>query len=482
MERRPSILVVILDAVRAKNVSCYGYPIRTTPCLDALASSGVLFKRAYTTSTWTIPTHASMLTGLYLSQHRLENIERDRKLHERVIPLPGALCSAGYRTAAFSQNPLFSPTHHFDFFDEFYGPEDLGALGEMSGLQGHGQSGLARVTNQVKRYLSKMSRARVLCDRILEWIQAREMNDPFFLMTNLPSAHYPWAPPPDILLKHLGLEVRHLLRPEYATLDPFRYNAGLRQVTARHCEMWQRLYDAAIMHIDRELGRFFQRLRRWEGWQNLIVVVTSDHGEMLGDYHDLVGHTLSLHDNIMHIPLIVRHPGYPQGLVVEGVVQNLDMYSSVLEWSGIATNSIPAAQLQRPSWSKAVDSPQDRSGYAFAEEDYTDSYNVLEGLLGTNPAMEPNRYPRQQVAIHSSEHKYIWYDDRPAEFYELINDRHEEHNLVKELGKDPVLTEHQRALEVWRSGLEIFPPRAAGTVDEMDEQMLGRLRALGYVA
>lgn len=482
MKQCPSIVVIILDALRAKNVSCYGYPLRTTPCLDALAAKAVQFKRAYTTSTWTIPTHASMLTGLYLSQHRLENIERNRQLHERVIPLPGALSSAGYRTAAFSQNPLFSPTHHFDFFDEFYGPDDLGVSGEMSDPHGDGPAGLAHVIGRARRYLGKVSRPRVLFDRILEWINVHGTDVPFFLMTNLPSAHYPWAPPLDILLKQLQFDVRHLLRFEYATLDPWRHNAGLRHVTARHRDMWRRLYDAAIMHLDRELGRFLRRLGRWEGWQNLIVVITSDHGEMLGDYRDLVGHTLSLHDNIMHVPLVLRHPDYPPGLVVEGVVQNLDLYSSVLEWAGLAKNSIPAAQLQRPSWSRAVDASHDPYGYAFAEEDYTDSYDVLAGLIGTNPTMEPDRYPRQQVAVHSAWHKYIWYDDRPAEFYDLARDPFEEHNLLPELGVDPVLVEHQQALEEWLSALEVFPPREVESIDEMDEETLSRLRALGYVA
>ena len=102
--RRPNILVLILDTLRARNVSCYGYSVRTTPHLDAFAQDAVLFKRAYTTTTWTVPSHASMLSGLYLSQHRVENIQRDRRFHQAIVPLPSALREVGYKSAGFSQN------------------------------------------------------------------------------------------------------------------------------------------------------------------------------------------------------------------------------------------------------------------------------------------------------------------------------------------------------------------------------------------
>ena len=116
---KPNIIVIILDALRAKNVSCYGYNKRTTPNLDGFAADNVLFHRAFTTSTWTIPTHASMLSGLYLSQHRIENVKGDRRFNDAIITLPQALREEGYTTAAYSQNMLFSPQHHFEDFDIF---------------------------------------------------------------------------------------------------------------------------------------------------------------------------------------------------------------------------------------------------------------------------------------------------------------------------------------------------------------------------
>jgi arylsulfatase A-like enzyme len=484
---QPNILVLILDAVRAGNVSGYGYPLETTPRLDAFAAQGILFRRAFAPATWTIPTHASMLSGLYLSQHRIESARYKRNFDDRVVPLPKVLHSAGYRTAAFSQNLLFGPDRWQDGFEEFH---EVDAVLDSRPVPRFVQ-GMARRSKGLRRrvagYARKVIAPRLLLDDLLDWIEAGDSTVPFFVMANITTAHYAWAPPPGILLRHLGSSPRNLLKQEMTTLRPFAFNSGRRRVTPSHRQMWHSLYDAAIMHADREVGRFLERLRRWSGWQNTIVVVTADHGELLGDYRDIVGHTLSLHDNLLHVPLIIRHPGYTPGLVVEGVVQTLDLYPSALEWAGVLQSGsgvldVPAAQVQRPALSTAIEAADDPGGYAFAEEDYTDSYDILGGLLEVNPDMDPTTYPRQQIAVRSATHKYIWCDDRPGEFYDLGADPGEHHNLIdsEAEGDRMILAELQEVLQVWRAGLEIFPPRPVS--GETDAAVTDRLRALGYVA
>ena len=457
---RPNIIILILDAVRAKNVSAYGYPVKTTPRLDAFAAESVLFRRAFSPATWTIPTHASMLSGLYLSQHRIENVEADRCFNEAIVTLPKALRSIGYCTAAFSQNMLFSPNHHLGGFEEFYEIEGILNSRSLARFVQRISDASTGFRRKAARYVRKVLSPRLLLDDVYDWIRARNAKDSFFLMLNITNAHYPWAPPPDILLRRVGLNLKYLLNEDFLTLKPFEFNSGQRQVSEAHRQIWCRLYDAALMHMDREVGRFLRRLTRWRGWQNTIVVITADHGEMIGDYRNTVGHTLSLHDNLLHVPLIVRHPEYPTGLKVEGVVQILDLYPSVLEWSGFPVDQVPSAQVQRPTLASAIAAADDSSGLAFAEEDYTDSYNLLEGLRSVNPAMDPKKYPRQQIAVRCATHKYIWCDDRPGEFYNIVADPGEDHNLINAGTSTDraVLAELQRALEAWRSNLEIFPP------------------------
>jgi arylsulfatase A-like enzyme len=335
----------------------------------------------------------------------------------------------------------------------------------------------------VIRYIRKLRGLRHFLNSMHDWIAALNEETPFFLMANVTSAHYPWAPPPEMLLHAIGFKLRHLRNRELFSPNPFHFNSGKRRVTKTHRQFWLALYNASVRHIDREVGRFLLRLQRWRGWQNTIVVITADHGEMLGDYQDLFGHMLSLHDNLIHVPLLIRHPAYSGPIIVEQVVQNFDLYTSVLEWTGCSTTKIPATQLQRPGLSAAMEAPHDSGGVAFAEEDYSDSYNPVRGLLRVNPGMDPNKYPQRQISVHKDTHKYIWAEDQPGKFYNLISDPEEGRNLIDsdDSAEQTVLRELRQTLETWRSKLESFPPKPVINVEKADAVTLDRLRSLGYI-
>jgi arylsulfatase A-like enzyme len=204
---------------------------------------------------------------------------------------------------------------------------------------------------------------------------------------------------------------------------------------------------------------------------------------MLGDYRDIVGHMLSLHDNLLHVPLIIHHPKYPKGLSVSNVVQTLDIYPSVLEWAGINPEIVPSAQTQRPSLTESLLSNNHRDNVAFAEEDYTGSYDVLEGLRRVNPAMELKKYPQQQISIRSATHKFVWCNDRPGEFYNLVKDPGELTNLINRPppSERDVLLSLNHKIERWRSELELFPPRMHDVNMAADPKISERLRDLGYL-
>ena len=476
---------MILDTLRARNVSSYGYPLLTTPHLDAFARQSLLFRRAFSAATWTIPSHASLLSGLYISQHRIESINGNRRFNAEIVTLPEALHSRGYRTAAFSQNLLFSPQNHLDQgFDEFYSVEDLLRSHRTTRMIQRLSGDSPRQVRLAARYLRKMIAPRLLLDNMFDWIKSWDGTAPFFLFANVLSPHFPWTLPPGYLPRGNGFKLKYLLNYDLLTLKKqWEFNSGKRQVTDTHRRVWQTLYDAAIRHVDSEIGRFIEQLKGSPSWKETILIITSDHGEMMGEYRGIVGHVLSLHDNLIHVPLIIRHPDFRPGLTIEGVVQTLDLYPSLLEWAGVPRDRVPSSQLQRPPFSKAIAAANDPSGYAFAEEDYTDSYDIIGKLLQVNPAANPNQYPRQQIAVRSASHKYLWYNDRPGELFDLDNDPFEEHNLIEvsNLADQPALKELQVAFESWRGNLKLFPPQQVEGNGVIDPVMLEHLQALGYM-
>ena len=485
MSQQPNIIILILDTLRAKNMSSYGYPVRTTPHIDEFAAENLLFSRAISPATWTVPSHASLLSGLYISQHRIESIKGDRSFNGKIVTIPKALKTQGYRSAAFSQNMLFSSDNHLEEgFDEFHNVEDFLRSRASTRIVQRLANDSIRPVHLAARYIRKMIAPRIVLDNIFRWIQTNDEETPFFLLANVLAPHFPWTLPLRYIPRGDGLSPKHFLKSEFLTLKKqWEFNSGIQPVTQEHRRIWRTFYDAAITHVDDEVGRFIRRLRKWKGWDNTILVITSDHGEMMGEHHDIVGHMLCLHDNLIHVPLVIHHPDYPKSVKIEGVVQTLDLYPSVLHWGGVPKDLVPVTQLQRPILSSRLSDPSDTSGYAFSEEDYSDSYDVLGKLSSVNPKMDPDKYPRQQIAVRTANYKYIWYSEGPGEFYDLTSDKDEEQNLIgsssasnrSEIGK------LKEALASWRSSLELFPPRTLKTSQEIDVAMMNRLRDLGYV-
>jgi hypothetical protein len=155
-----------------------------------------------------------------------------------------------------------------------------------------------------------------------------------------------------------------------------------------------------------------------------------------------------------------------------------------VEWAGCSIDGVAPAQLQRPPLSAAIEKANELSGLAFAEEDYTGSYNVIAGLLKVNPAMDPARYPRQQIAVRSATHKYVWLDNGPGELYDMVSDSSETVNLIasEKQADQAARSELMGALESWRANMEAFAPELASQAGADDAAVAERLHALGYLA
>lgn len=290
----PAVVLVTLDTTRVDHLSCYGYPRETTPRLDALAERAVRFRRAWSTSSWTLPAHASLFTGLYPSRHGAHyasggaavlgdvlrfpgaKLVRAGMLRDEVTTLAEMLFADGFQTGAFVAGPWL----HRDF----------------GLLQGFGQMD-DRVTTFGGRPAAEITAAAT------EWLEGVAADRPYLLFANYFDPHAPYE--------------RSDARPEWPRaaddldLDYDAVMSGTPLDADQRAVLRDR-YDAEIRAMDTALGRLLDAVAaRPNGWRT-IVIVTADHGEALGD-GGRIGHGFWLSEELTRVPMIVRLPGDREG-------------------------------------------------------------------------------------------------------------------------------------------------------------------------
>ncbi|HPQ68645.1 MAG TPA: sulfatase [bacterium] len=266
----PNILLISIDTLRADHVGCYGHTRDTTPMIDHLASEGMIFDRAISQSSWTLPSHVSMLTGFYPIEHGC-NVVQGITLSNKVTTLAEYLLEAGYHTMAVTSSHFVSPIYNLD-----QGFEDFS----------YNQSTAERLI-------------RVAAKRI-----DTEAKRPFFMFLHLFDPHDPYTPPEefrDMFVKENELRV----------VDGFVDHAvnkhGHLTYGSRELDILERLYDAEIRFTDDQLGFLFNHLWNSSVLNNTIVIITSDHGESFGENNE-IGHGSALYSQQIHVPLIIRFP------------------------------------------------------------------------------------------------------------------------------------------------------------------------------
>ena len=296
-ERPPDILLVTLDTTRTDALGCYGGTRARTPNLDALAGGGARFEQAISSTPYTGPAHASLLTGLYPPRHGLRDFLR-QGMDPHVPTLPELLRARGYRSAAFLSSYVldrrFGLSRGFDVYScDFWRKVTGGALPQI-----------VLGTPEFER------RGEETVGEALAWLgEAGRKKTPLFVWVHLYDPHLPYAPPPAYA------------PPEDAAADP------LAAERAR--------YYGEVSYADAQLGRLMAWLRQTGREDHTIVVVTADHGELLGEHGRALGtHSTHLVEATVHVPLIVRVPGLPARVVPEQV-RLVDLLPTVLDLVGV---------------------------------------------------------------------------------------------------------------------------------------------------
>ncbi len=423
----PNVLVLVADTLRADHVSGYGYSRPTTPRLDRVASEGWAFLDAYSSSSWTLPAHASLMTGRRMHEHRAGQQTRPF-LDKRFATLAEVLGRAGYASGGFVANTFWCGRNTgldrgFVHYEDFYG--NLGdalartVLGRTLAYSVLPHLGLVDYPGR--------KHAADVNERVLAWIDGVG-NRPFFVFANYMDVHGPYIPPP-------SYEGRFGPKGPPRTASEIELGAidGSTKVPdAAVLRAWIDRYDESLLYLDAEIGKLLDELARRGILERTIVVVTSDHGENWGE-HNLIFHGHSLYQEQIRIPLIVRYP--PR--VAAGKRDNRPVALEQLPM--LITRLAGIADAPFPS--RALD-PLDAAAPAeVAVSEVGRRSGVPKGWPTASGGLRSLQTERWQLIVS---------DAGTVELYDLDSDPRQLRNLASEPGLADVVAEMKRrlALEV----------------------------------
>lgn len=459
---RPNIVLILIDTVRKDRLQ-FDRQVTRNPSLAKLARTSVRYTKARSTSSWTAPAVAGILTSRYPSQHGVHH--GTARLSPGELSFVEILQQSGYRTAAVTANSVigrsFGFAQGFDFYLDTKNAFPFGFfLDQISRLwklrfEKGSQPGVQAFFHRVTRYYQHAEQvtrnARALADGL-----AKE-EEPFFLLVHYMDPHRPYRAP----LRFWREEEAEYDGPvdgfEYMKYDESAgaFRAGDVKLGPDDVAQFVRLYDAEIRHVDDAIGRLVAGLKSAGTFEESYVLVTSDHGEYFGE------HGLSAHSNAyapcIDVPLLVRPPGGAVQSTYNEYVQTRQIPATVLSWSGLddaaAAMEAPAIPLPALGTGEALD-------HAFVEAE--------DGDAGFRRAVERGDWKLIRGA--SGEELY----DRSADPDELVN-------VLARVSSDPDLKRTYGTLDSllasFEESMNAMETKGENTTTEQREA----LRALGYL-
>lgn len=431
---RPDLVVYLVDALRADALGSYGGPV-ATPNFDSIAEAGVRFDQAMTTATWTRPATASMLSGLYPSAHRVQ--DSDHVLSEAVFTLAERLKLIGYRTVGIVGNGNVDSVWGFDQgFDRYIRPPNPPPTAE--GVPVH-------------------VRAPQLHELAVQSWNAPRDERPLFLFVHTVDPHAPYDPPTWELPEP---------RPSIDGRDATRVMAALNrralEPTPELLDRLTTLYLGEVAYADRQFGSFMQTLRSHPRFPQTLFLLTSDHGDAHME-HRFAAHGMSLYEEELRIPLVVRFPAAAEagqaepartGSSIQAPVSLIDVAPTLLAAAGAPRGGLPGVDLRELRGAAAPDRA------LLAELDYSG---------------------RRWLALRQGSFKLLRHLNSSRTFlFDLNDDTREERDLSE--GRPELTAELARQLqELLASAQEIAPAEPQLVDDSVDDDLLENLRALGYV-
>jgi arylsulfatase A-like enzyme len=460
IEQKPNIILIILDTVRADHLSSYGYNRQTTPNIDTFSEQGVLYTNAISQAPWTLPSHASLLTGLYPRQHGADG--RWLWLDNNFSTLPEILSDNGYYTIGISNNHNFHVnTNLHQGFDKFIYTKSY-----------HYNSSNFFLTKVLKDFyaLSKSEKIKNLISDITYFFSSKNINKdygalftnkvakdylnylnnskvPVFLMMNYMEAHTPLGETADktLYLKDLNVSLREAKRLSVKVdSDLIKTFTGEWKLTEREIQIIHALYDADLHYLDERIGELINYLKDMNLFDNSMIIITSDHGENLGD-HGILAHEYDIHRSLVHVPLIIYYPKFFQAnSVIDNITETKDIFPTVLDIAGI--QNLENGELLKYSLRNNF-----KRNFVLSENAIGDLFSTVKNTLVKNPTLDQRVITGEWLNIQNNELEFIS-NILGDKLYDITTDPNELNNVV-----------------------DIYPQKTK----EMKEKLNQRLREIG---
>ena len=525
---RPDIIFIVLDTQRADRLGCYGYEAREsessiTPNIDRFSAEGVTFDMAISPAQWTIPSHASLFTGLYPTAHQVT--QSNLALGPDRPHMAEVLETAGYQTVGFCNNPLVGVVDNgfkrgFETFYNYGGAipsvpkystrlpwpvnrilesytqflrrisypiQNLFARSDLA-FRLSLNAWLTPLWSKMANFKGQNERSVRDIGRFLALREAELEDRPLFLFLNLMETHLPFWPPGEFVERiapyvNRDREARAVIRQW--NREAYRWSSPLEEPLGDlEGRVLSDMYDAEVAYQDNYLGDLFDALRKRANAEDTLTIIVSDHGEGLGE-HGYFGHAFVAFQELMHVPLIVHWPGkVPVEHRIADPVSTRRIYHTVLDAAGIlpgGVSNLDLSEVHGLSLMETIHGRDPERSTAYAE--VYPPLNYARALKLRMPdLLEERRCLELRRAVVRANLKLIQLAGWPESLFELDKDPLEMANALPgnpteadELNK--LLDEFVRLTEMQRENLA-----AGGTLElENDDQLLRRLRGLGYI-
>lgn len=463
-EEGPSLLVIVLDTLRADHLGSYGYPRSTSLWLDDFARSSVVFERAVAPSSYTLPSHATLFTGLYPRAHGAHVVGSGvslsqlgladdgttvQPLSRNALTLAEIARDAGLTTGAVCANVAYlSPYFALDQGFETYAVPGGGwyawqPAGLVLGRKLLEQLGSAEWNHWYHSRILSSGRYYLLASEVnelaLRWLEPRR-DSRFFLFLNYMDAHAPYLPVD-------GYREAFPFADAAQIVDRAAIESGHRGILPDERRALVDAYDAEIKYLDDQLASLFRRLEDWGVLDDTVVVIVGDHGESFGEHNEME-HATGLHEPQIHVPLLIRVPGQTTGRREPRLVHLAEVMPTLIDLLG----------LEMPSDLQATSLFESESPFPIVAH------------LG------PYGREYTEDAIYSDPWKLIVSSRGDIELYDVRADPDETVDLSVE--RADVTDELIRQLEQFKVDVT---PRFGLSSEGMDPETIERLKALGYI-